>query len=213
MDATPPPRPNTGSTAGLPPGPSGADGDFVVVEDSGEFSYYRSREDLLADFEYVGEARCIIDRGATTYRLELDENRHLRIGPPLGHVEFHWLRQALADAREVHPEGHRLQRADAAGLAELVAGLFETLQLERGTGADLGLWGLDIEGLATRRNELADVDRLLAGNDRLETVWVTDPFGHRYRPEWHPKHKHLGHTGFFSYLEVPIRRRTSRGRA
>ena len=140
----------------------------MVVEDSGEFSYYRSREALLADFEYVGEAPCIMDRSATTYRLELDENRHLRMGPPLGSVEFHWLRQALAEARDVHPEGHRLQRADPAGLAGLVAGLFETLQLERGTDAELGLWSLDIDGLATRRNALADVDRLLAGNDRLD---------------------------------------------
>ncbi|MEV5050384.1 hypothetical protein [Arthrobacter sp. LAR12-1-1.1] len=199
MDATPPPR------------PSGAGGDFVVVEDSGEFSYYRSRDALLADFEYVGEAPCIIDRSATTYRLELDQNRHLRMGPPLGSVEFHWLRQALADARDVHPEGHRLQRADTAGLAGLVAGLFETLQLERGTDAELGLWSLDIDGLATRRNALADVDRLLAGNDRLEAVLVTDPFGHEYRPVWHPKHRHLGHAGFLSYVEVPIRRRPRRG--
>ena len=84
MDATPPPR------------PSDAGKDFVVVEDSGDFSYYRSREALLADFEYVGEAPCIMDRSAVTYRLELDENRHLRMGPPLGSVEFHWLRQALA---------------------------------------------------------------------------------------------------------------------
>jgi hypothetical protein len=199
MDATAPPR------------PSGAGGDFVVVEDSGEFSYYRSKEALLADFEYVGEARCIIDRSATTYRLEMDENRHMRMGPPLGSVEFHWLRQALADARDVHPEGHRLQRADAAGLAGLVAGLFETLQLERGTDAELGLWSLDLDGLATRRNALADVDHLLAGNDRLETVRVTDPFGHEYRPVWHPKHRHLGHAGFLSYVEVPVRRRTRGG--
>ena len=198
MDATPPPR------------PSGAAGDFVVVEDSGEFSYYRSREDLLADLEYVGEAPCIIDRSATTYRLELDENRHLRMGPPLGLVEFHWLRQALADAREVHPERHRLQRADTAGLASLVAGLFETLQLERGTDADLGLWALEIDGLATRRNALADVDRLLAGNEQLDTVRVTDPFGHLYRPVWHPKHRHLGHAGFLTYVEVPARRATGR---
>ncbi|MFF2243644.1 hypothetical protein ACFVTM_05630 [Arthrobacter sp. NPDC058130] len=199
MDATPAPRPAT------------AVGDYVVVEDSGEFSYYRSREDLLADFEYVGEAPCIIDRGATSYRLELDEHRHLRLGPPLGSVELHWLRQALADAREVHPEGHRLQRADTAGLAGLVAGLFETLQLERGTDAELGLWSLDIDGLATRRNLLADVDRLLAGNSRLETVRVTDPFGHQYRPVWHPKHRHLGHAGFLSYVEIPVRRRPPRG--
>jgi hypothetical protein len=194
MDATPPPR------------PSDAGKDFVVVEDSGDFSYYRSREALLADFEYVGEAPCIIDRSATTYRLELDENRHLRLGPPLGSVEFHWLRQALAEARDVHPESHRLQRVDPVGLAGLVAGLFETLQLERGTDAELGLWSLDIDGLATRRNALADVDRLLAGNDRLDTVLVTDPFGHQYHPVWHPKHRHLGHAGFLSYVEVPVRR-------
>jgi len=194
MDATPPPR------------PSDAGKDFVVVEDSGDFSYYRSREALLADFEYVGEAPCIIDRSATTYRLELDENRHLRLGPPLGSVEFHWLRQALAEARDVHPESHRLQRVDPVGLPGLVAGLFETLQLERGTDAELGLWSLDIDGLATRRNTLADVDRLLAGNDRLESVLVTDPFGHQYRPVWHPKHRHLGHAGFLSYVEVPVRR-------
>jgi hypothetical protein len=197
--------------ATAPARPFGAAGDFVVVEDSGEFSYYRSREALLADFEYVGEARCIIDRGATTFRLELDEHRRLRMGPPLGSVEFHWLRQALADAREVHPEGHRLQRADTAGLAGLVAGLFETLQLERGTDAELGLWSLDIDGLATRRNALADVDRLLAGNQRLDTVRVTDPFGHQYRPVWHPKHRHLGHAGFLSYVEVPVRRWPRRG--
>jgi hypothetical protein len=190
---------------------SGAGGDFVVVEDSGEFSYYRSKEALLADFEYVGEARCIIDRSATTFRLELDEHRHLRMGPPLGSVEFHWLRQALADAREVHPEVHRLQRADSAGLAGLVAGLFETLQLERGTDAELGLWSLDIDGLATRRNALADVDRLLAGNRQLDRVRVTDPFGHEYRPVWHPKHRHLGHAGFLSYVEVPVRRWPRRG--
>ena len=194
MDATPPPR------------PSDAGKDFVVVEDSGEFSYYRSREALLADFEYVGEAPCIMDRSATTYRLELDENRHLRMGPPLGSVEFHWLRQALAEARDVHPESLRLQRVDPVGLAGLVAGLFETLQLERGTDAELGLWSLDIDGLATRRNALVDVDRLLAGNDRLESVLVTDPFGHQYRPVWHPKHRHLGHAGFLSYVEVPVRR-------
>ncbi|MFE4228465.1 hypothetical protein ACFRJ8_11335 [Arthrobacter sp. NPDC056886] len=191
--------------------PPGAHGDFVVVEDSGEFSYYRSREALLADFEYVGEARCIIDRRATTFRLELDEHRHLRMGPPLGSVEFHWLRQALADARDVHPEGHRLQRADTIGLPGLVAGLFETLQLERGTDAELGLWSLDIDGLATRRNALADVDRLLAGNHQLDTVLVTDPFGHQYRPVWHPKHRHLGHAGFLSYVEVPVRRWPRRG--
>jgi len=199
-------------TAGGTPRSSAAGGDFVVVEDSGEFSYYRSTAALLSDFEYVGEAPCIIDRSATTYRLELDEQRHLRVGPPLGPVEFHWLHRTLADAREVHPERHRLQRADTAGLAGLVAGLFETLQLERGTDADLGLWSLDIEGLATRRHALADVDRLLAGNDRLEAVRVTDPFGHQYRPVWHPKHRRLGHAGFLSYVEVPVRRGTSRRR-
>jgi hypothetical protein len=195
MDATKPPRPSPG-------------GDFVVVEDSGEFSYYASVDALLADFEYVGEATCIIDRSAAAYRLELDGNRHLHLGPPLGAVEFHWLRQALADARQMHPAAHRLQRAETAGLAELVAGLFETLQLEHGTDPDLGLWSLEIDGLSTRRNVLADVDLLLARNAALESVRVTDPFGHQYRPEWHRKHRHLGRAGFLSYIEIPVRRRS-----
>ena len=41
----------------------------------------------------------------------------------------------------------------------------------------------------------------------LESVLVTDPFGHQYRPVWHAKHRHLGHAGFLSYVEVPVRRR------
>ena len=97
------------------------------------------------------------------------------------------------------------------GSPGLVAGLFETLPLERGTDAELGLWSLDINGLATRRNALADVDRLLTGNDRLEAVLVTDPFGHQYHRYWHPKHRHLGHAGFLSYVEVPVRRWPRRG--
>ncbi|WP_427131804.1 hypothetical protein [Pseudarthrobacter sp. S9] len=192
MDSTPQPQPGTGGA-----------GDFVAVDDSGEFSYYGSREELLGDFEYVGEAPCIIDRSGTSYRLDLDRNRRLCLGPPMGPVEFHWLRQALADARDVHPEMHRLQRAEAAGRADLVAGLFETLQLERGTDPDAGPWSLDIDGLPTRRNTLPDVDAVLAGQDRLETIRVSDPFGHSYRPVWHPRHRYLPHSGFICYVEIP----------
>ncbi len=79
--------------AGLPAG-SGASREFVAIDDSGQFSYHRSEQDLLAAFEYVGEAACIIDRSGSAFRLALDSNRHLILGPALGPVEFHWLRHA-----------------------------------------------------------------------------------------------------------------------
>ena len=36
---------------------------------------------------------------SSAYRLALDPNRHLILGPSHGPVEFHWLRHAWMDAR------------------------------------------------------------------------------------------------------------------
>lgn len=93
-----------------PPAGAGAARDFVAVDDSGEFSYHQSEQNLMAAFEYVGEAACILDRSGKAYRLGLDTNRHLMLGPARGAVEFHWLRQAWLDAQNAHPEVHRLRR-------------------------------------------------------------------------------------------------------
>lgn len=187
---------------------SAGDGrEFVVVDDSGAFSYYPSERALLADFEYVEEASCIMDRQGKYYRLELDPNRHLILGPALGPVEYHWLRQAVADAQEIHPEEHRLRRLTSALPAALVSGLFETLELERGVAAEADPWTFDIDDVSVRRSTLNDVDRRLSEQADLTDIRVKDPFGHVYRPVRYRKHWYLpAAAGFIVYNEIPASR-------
>ncbi|SDL39026.1 hypothetical protein [Arthrobacter sp. ok362] len=193
----------TQDTSGLPAS-AGASRDFVAVDDSGEFSYHRSEQDLLTAFEYAGEAACIIDRSGSAYRLALDSNRHLILGPALGPVEFHWLRHAWLDAQNAHPEAHRLRRFYPVTRDEVVSGLFETLALERGTEPAAGAWSLDIDGLASRASNIQEIDRRLARQDRLQQARVKDPFGHIYRPARHPKHRYLPAAGgSILYIEIP----------
>jgi hypothetical protein len=191
------------------PETSGRDGnarDFVAVDDSGDFSYYRSEQDLMAAFEYVEEAACIIDRSGGAYRLALDPDRHLILGPSRGPVEFHWLRQAWQAAQRVHMDEHRLRRFYPITGDEVVSGLFETLALERGTEPAEGRWALDIDGIALSRYNLEEVDRRLADQARLEHTHVQDPFGHTYRPIRHRKHWYLpAAAGVILYVETPAR--------
>lgn len=65
MDTTPRPIPHV-------PAPAGGARDFVAVDDSGAFSYHESELKLIAAFEYVGEASCIMDRGGNSCDLALD---------------------------------------------------------------------------------------------------------------------------------------------
>jgi hypothetical protein len=197
MNTTPPIE----DTSGLP---SGAARDFVAVDDSGEFSYHRSERDLMAVFEYVAEAACIIDRNGSAYRLALDPNRHLILGPSLGPVEFHWLRQTWLDAQNAHPESHRLRRFFPLTDEEVVSDLFETLTLEHGPEPAKGSWSLDVNGTASRPTDLADLDHRLLHQERLEHVHVRDPFGHVYRPLRHRRHWYLpARAGFNLYIEIP----------
>ena len=82
MDTTPRPRPDTSVNRGN----AGDPRDFIAVNDTDDFSYHPSEHDLTTAFEYVGEAACIIDRAGTQYRLALDTNRHILLGPALGPV-------------------------------------------------------------------------------------------------------------------------------
>lgn len=178
--------------------------DFVAVDDSGDFSYHRSERVLMTAFEYVGEAACIIDRGGGAYRLALDKNRHLMLGPSHGPVEFHWLRQAWLDAQNAHPEEHRLRRFFPITTEEVVTDLFETLSLEHGPAPAGGTWALEINGIASHPTSLEDIDRLLAHQDHRGHVQVTDPFGHNYRPLRHRRHWYLpAVAGFNLYIEIP----------
>jgi hypothetical protein len=178
--------------------------DFIAVDDSGDFSYHRSEQDLVAAFEYVGEAACIIDRSGRAYRLALDPNRHLILGRSLGPVEFHWLRQAWLDAQNGHPEGHRLRRFFPLAREEVVSDLFETLSLEHGPAPVEGLWSLEINGIASHPTNLEDVDRTLEHEDLTKEVRVKDPFGHTYRPLRHRRHWYLpARAGSNLYIEIP----------
>ncbi len=193
------------TTPRRPPDTSaGAARDFIVVDDSGDFSYHRSEQDLMTAFEYIGEAACIIDRSGSAYRLALDPNRHLVLGPSLGPVEFHWLRQAWLDAQNVHPEGHRLRRFFPITREEVMSGLFETLTLEHGPEPAGGSWSLDINGVASHPSNLEDIDRLLAHQDLTKHVRVKDPFGHTYRPLRRRRHWYLrASAGSNLYIEIP----------
>jgi hypothetical protein len=178
--------------------------DFIAVDDSGDFSYHRSERDLLTTFEYVAEAACIFDRSGCTYRLALDPNHRLILAPPLGPVEFHWLRQAWLDAQNAHPEAHRLRRFFPLNREEVLAALFETLTLEHGQEPIEGAWSLEINGIASHPTTLEDVDRQLAHQNLSKHVLVKDPFGHTYRPLRHRRHWYLpGTVGSNLYIEIP----------
>lgn len=183
---------------------AGAARDFVAVDDSGEFSYYPCEQDLTAAFEYVAEAACIMDRRGCGYRLAQDPKGHLVLGPPLGPVEFHWLRQAWLDAQNEHPGQHRVRRFFPLTQEEVVLDLFETLALEHGPEPADGSWSLGINGAASYPANLADIDSWLAHQEHLEHVLVKDPFGHFYRPLRHPGHWYQpAQAGFILYVEVP----------
>lgn len=190
-------------TSGLPDRAGDAQ-DFVAVDESGDFSYHHSEQDLLSAFEYVGEAACIIDRSGRGYRLALDSNRHLVLGASFGPVEFHWLRQVWLDAQNAYPERHRLRRFFPLSRNAVVADLFETLVLEHGPEPAAGSWSLEVSGVTSHPTGLADIDRRLGHQDLPGHVHVKDPFGHVYRPMRHRRHWYLpAAAGFNLYVEVP----------
>jgi hypothetical protein len=180
--------------------------DFIAIDDSGDFSYHRTERDLVTAFEYVAEAACIIDRSGCSYRLAQDPHRHLFLAPPLGPVEFHWLRQAWLDAQNAHPEAHRLRRFFPLNREQVVSSLFETLPLEHGPEPTEGSWSLEINGIASHPTNLEDIDRRLAHRALSQHVLVNDPFGHTYRPSRHRRHWYLPEgAGFNLYIEIPPR--------
>ena len=185
---------------------TGALRDFIVVDDSGNFSFHRSEQDLVQAFEYVEEARCIVDREGSTFRLTLDANRDLRLGRSFGPFEFHWLRQAWREAQRIRVQEHPLLRFSPTDRAELVAGLFETLELEDRTGQTPGPWTVVLDDTETHPASRDDLNRRLSDRVRLGSVVVQDPFGHTYRPIRHLEHRYLPpFAGFICYVEIPPR--------
>ena len=198
MNETSRPRPQP------PDGPPPAGGDYITVDDTGDFGYHRSEQELLAAFEYVGEARSIIDRRGNDYLLVMDPNRHLVLGPALGPVEFHWLGQAWQAAQNVHAERHRIRRFHPGSLDQLLRDLFEILVLEHAADPAAGSWTLEVGGATTHLRSLQEVDRRLSRQGRLEKARVRDPFGRSYRPVLHRRHVPVpAAAGLMVYVETP----------
>ena len=159
--------------------------------------------DLLGAFEYVGEATSVIDRGGTCFRLALDLSRHLVLGPALGPVEYHWLRDAWQAAQKMYIEEHRIQHFQGTQV-QLLQDLFETLVLEHSKDSAAEPWIVDIEGVTMSLQNLEEVNRRLSGPVQLEQAKVQDPFGRTYRPVRYRKHWYLPvSVGFILYIEIP----------
>ncbi len=198
MIISPQPQPAT-------PGPQdpAAVRDFVAVDDSGAFSYHRSEADLIAAFEYVNEATCIIDRGGMQYLLALDPRRKPVLGPAVHKVDFDWLDKAWTADHKSGAGQHKLLRFHPETHAGLLADLFETLELEEG-GTPGGGWELNDGGNVEQLASLADVDRRLGHGSSLNYVTVRDPYGHLYRPAMHHRDWSKPFTsGYVFYVEVP----------
>jgi hypothetical protein len=184
-------------------GLAGAESDYVVVDELGAFTYYPSKTAMLEDLEYVDEAASILDRAGNNFHLTLEEGGKLSLGSSFGRVEFTWLRQAWTTDRRREPQAHRLLRLYPTTLDALLAGIFETLSLERASSATSTPWVLDVAGEETHAATLRELDTLLARLDHLERVKVRDPFGHGYRPVRHPRHRlPVPGTGPIYYVEI-----------
>ncbi len=167
--------------------PASGGGAYVSIDETGEFAYHPSEAALLAGFEYVEEAACILDRAGIQHRLVLDRNRKLRLGQGLGEVDLEWLMRAWTDALKTHPSAHRLRRFLPAR-AGLLAGLFETLALEQGAPAPGNPWQVMADGRTEDLPALPEVDHRTAALRQHGDLRVTDPQGHVYRPVWtHPR--------------------------
>lgn len=177
--------------------------DFIVVDDSGDFSYHPSEGDLLAAFEYAAEASCILDRRGTAYRLMLDPDRRLVLGRALGPVEYHWLKQAWLTAQSVHSHEHRIRRFPAESMDELIADLFEVVALDQGFAPAHQGWALLVDGSASHPSDLKEINRQLSHRRALDQTRVQDPFGHIYRAARHRRHRLLpAAPGDILYLEI-----------
>ncbi|GAA5190995.1 hypothetical protein GCM10023346_09390 [Arthrobacter gyeryongensis] len=196
-----------GSTNGTTPDdtvPATRPDDFVVVDEVGDFSYYPSEAAMLDDLEYVDEAACILDRAGNDYRLTMDKDRQLRLGPSLGTVEFNWLRQAWTNNQQRNIQAHPLQRFHPTTLEALLAGLFEMLYLEHAGRTTDAPWVLEVDGEVSHPATLQEVNRGLTRVGHLERVRVQDPFGHDYRPIRHAGHRFFFPTaGSVYYVEIP----------
>ncbi|MFP3579035.1 hypothetical protein [Arthrobacter sp. fls2-241-R2A-200] len=179
---------------------------FLSIDDEGDFAYHQSEEAMLASFEYVSEAACIIDPAGTQYRLSLDSARRLRLSPGLGKVDGSWLKQAWFTALRTHSQEHRVRRLLPTDPDAMLAELLEVLALEQGIREPGASWRITAAGVTEMAPTMAEVDRRMSELRHHEGLRVQDPRGHIYRPEW--LHQHLN-PGKPFYVELPVTSRSN----
>lgn len=183
---------------------AGQHGGYVAVDDAGEFRLYPTPAALLNDFEYVGQASCIVGRDGSGFRLMLEANRALGLATALGPVDFSWLRQAWLKAQRHNPSEYPLRRFYPAGRETLLACMFETLYLEH--AMEPVRWNCVLNGEETHPVSLQDIDGRLTSKSLVERARVQDPFGHLYRPVRVPARGARGHNRHGKvtiFVEIP----------
>lgn len=180
--------------------------DFVSLDESGEFCYHPTAQALLSSFDSPVEAVCIVDRAGVAYGLHNGGSGPLSLGRPMGRVDFHWLRQTWLRTQQLRPQSYPLHRLPPASSVSLLRGMFEALQLEAHPCRYPLPWTVASADQVSYPLDLSTVGELLAGVDDLEQVSVQDPFGHRYTPVRHQRHRFLAPgAGFICYVECPQR--------
>ncbi|MBP2414712.1 hypothetical protein JOF48_003511 [Arthrobacter stackebrandtii] len=108
---------------------AGQAGGYVAIDDGGHFSRHSDSAAVVAAFEYLDEAVCVLDRGGSSHRLVAGAGGMV-LSRAHGTVEFAWLQQEWLRAMRRFPEEHRIRRFHAGTSAALLADIFETLQLQ-----------------------------------------------------------------------------------
>jgi hypothetical protein len=151
---------------------------LIVIDDDGEFHLFGTEAELLRSDERPGTSRCVIDRSGQYRHLLADPEGVLAVSRSLGPADHYSLRQQFLRQQHAHPEAHRLLRHYPSTREDVLASIFEELELE--APSDRQGWTIQTGAGASPCAGLQAVDEQLA--HRTGAVVVADPFGHRYVP-------------------------------
>ncbi|MGT2461452.1 hypothetical protein [Sinomonas atrocyanea] len=151
---------------------------LIVIDDDGEFHLFRTEAELLRSDEQPGSSRCVIDRSGQYCHLLAGPDGLLAVSRPLGPADHYSLRQQFLRRQHDHPEAHRLLRRYPSTREDVLASIFEELELE--APSDTQGWTVQAGAVAMPCAGLHAVDEQMAR--RTGAVVVSDSYGHRYVP-------------------------------
>ena len=177
------------------------DMDFISVDDGGSFAYEPSPQAAAGDFEYAGEAACIVDRQGNNYPLRVHGPGGKALGPSLEKADLAWMRRAWHAAQSREPRRYPLIRGEPDSDLDFLGSLFEVLTLLQAAPSAVGSWAVDMDGRDYKVESIQDLNVLLE-REGLTVAAVEDPYGHLYRPERRSEHALLpGERHFVLYRE------------